>query len=415
MPSLEPVVLACGADDNYAMPLAVTLHSTLVHLSADRDVVVCIIDGGIAEERRAKLEQTVECARPGATLVWHEPDMADLGDLWVAGHVTAAAYFSLLVPEAVPDSHGKAIYLDSDLLVEGDVAELWRVPLEGCTALAVQDYLIPYLGWPGGPRSLRSSEKRGRLPYYNCGVVVFDLTRWRSGRLSELVFRYLREHADELTFRDQEGLNAVLVGDMGSLDPKWNVSTSLLWLERWPESPFKQRMRGMREELLDAPGIWHFTGPSKPWHADFTHPAAERWHRHREQAGWPTSPTPGSGADVEAWLEDQRQSDRDIAAAVPANAALILVSDTCRLPVSVEGRRALPFLESGGVYQGNPLDDDAAIRELDRMRRSGSRFLAFDRSTFWWLEYYHGFADHLRAQHSCVRETDRVVVFELRA
>ena len=49
----------------------------------------------------------------------------------------------------------------------------------------------------------------------------------------------------------------------------------------------------------------------------------------------------------------------------------------------------------------------------ERMRRLGSRFIAFDRTAFWWLDHYRGFTEHLRTSHSCVRDSDQVVIFEL--
>lgn len=414
MPSREPIVIVCGADDNYAMPLAVTLRSALMNLDSSEDIVVCVIDGGMSGESRARLKRTVGSARRVATVLWHEPDMDALKDLWVAGHVTAATYFSLLAPEAVPRQHARAIYLDSDVLVVADLAELWEVPLEGRPMMAVQDYLIPYMGWPGGPASWRSRPEGEHVPYVNAGVLVLDLEAWRRDALSERVFQYLRDHADQLTFRDQEGLNAVLAGQLGLLHPKWNVSTSLLWLNRWPESPFKERMRALRDGLLREPAIWHFTGASKPWHADFTHPAVERWRCHRRAAGWAEPRVSSPATDLGDWLEGQRLDDREIASVVPRDASLILVSDSCYLPVSVQGRRALPFLERGGVFRGRPTDDGEAVRELDRMCRDGSDFIAFDGSTRWWLKHYRGFADHLRSAHSCVHESDRVVIFDVR-
>lgn len=414
MLSAEPLVLVAGADDSYAMPLAVTLHSALSNLRDDCEPMLCIIDGGISDDHKRALERTVYAVRPGSTLRWHEPDMAALGKLWVAGHVTAAAYCRLLVHDAVPEGIGRALYLDSDLLVEDDLAQLWTAPLDGRAVLGVQDYLIPYLGWPGGPAGFGPSHRAAGRPYFNSGVLVVDLDMWRREAIPQRALHYLRKHEGELTFRDQEGLNAVLAGEVGLLDPRWNVSTSLLWLERWPESPFKERMRRSRDALLADPGIWHFTGPSKPWHRGFTHPARDRWLRQREKAGWPGSPVPGR-ADLVEWLEAQRLDDREIAAVIPSGASLLLVGDSCRLPVSVEGRRALPFPEAGGVYAGTPEDDASAIRELGRVRRCGTRFIVFERSAFWWLDHYRDFADHLRSTYSCVRESDRLMIFDLGA
>ena len=413
MPRAEPLVLVCGADDHYAMALAVTLRSALVNLSRDRELRLYVIDGGIRDDHRRKLQRTVEDVRPDVSIRWYDPNMAAIDDLWVSGHVTSATYFSLLVPDAVPERYGKAIYLDSDVQVEADLAELWRTPVGDRAVLAVQDYLIPYLSCPGGPANHRELGLAPALPYFNAGVLVFNLARWRSEGISEQIFHYLRRHEKELTFRDQEGLNAVLAGDAGLLDPKWNVPSSLLWFERWADSPFKEQIRPVREDLLRRPGIWHFIGPSKPWQRDFAHPAGARWRRYLEEAGWRGSPESGEVADPLAWLERQRLEDREIAGVVPADSTLILVGNSCRLPQSVTGRRALPFLERNGVYQGNPADDDVAVRELDRMRRSGSRFIVFDSSAFWWFEHYRRFTDHLRSDHSCVRESDRLVIFDL--
>jgi lipopolysaccharide biosynthesis glycosyltransferase len=413
MPSADPLVLVCGADDRYATALAVTLHSALVHLSSEQELQLYVIDGGIDGDHRRKLQRTVERSRPDVSIGWHRPATAELGDLWVSGHVSMATYFSLLVPEVVPERFDRAIYLDCDVLVESDLAELWETPLEERALLAVQDCLIPYVSSPGGPVRRGVSDVSSAPPYFNAGVLLLNLARWRAEGISERVFRYLRDHHRELTFWDQEGLNAVLAGDVGLLDPKWNVPTSLLWLERWPESSFKERLRGLREDLLRRPAIWHFVGPSKPWSGGFTHPAGERWHQHRHAAGWPAPPTSDTAGDLCTWLEEQRLDDAEIADVVPANASLILVSDACHLPMSVRGRRALPFLERDGVYQGNPADDDQAIRELDRMRRSGSRFIVFDRSSLWWLGHYHGFAHHLQSAHACIRQSDRLAIFQL--
>jgi len=75
--------------------------------------------------------------------------------------------------------------------------------------------------------------------------------------------------------------------------------------------------------------------------------------------------------------------------------------------------RAMPFLEKDGHYWGPPPDDITAIRELDRMRAGGARFIVFVWTTFWWLGYYAEFERHLRSRFDCVRENDSVVIFDL--
>ena len=75
---------------------------------------------------------------------------------------------------------------------------------------------------------------------------------------------------------------------------------------------------------------------------------------------------------------------------------------------------SIPFLEKDGKYWGPPGDDETAIRELERLRRGGARFIAFVWPTFWWLEHYLGFAQYLRSSFCAVVENERVIVFDLR-
>jgi SAM-dependent methyltransferase len=80
----------------------------------------------------------------------------------------------------------------------------------------------------------------------------------------------------------------------------------------------------------------------------------------------------------------------------------------------VPGRQAVPFLERDGEYWGPPPDEVTAIREFDRLRRSGVSFLVVVWPAFWWLERYPALFCHLRALYRCVLDNDRVVVFDLR-
>jgi glycosyltransferase involved in cell wall biosynthesis/SAM-dependent methyltransferase len=104
----------------------------------------------------------------------------------------------------------------------------------------------------------------------------------------------------------------------------------------------------------------------------------------------------------------------DLTALLPSGAVLILADEDCCRDQLTADRPVLPFLERDGQYWGAPPDDDTAIRELDRMRRSGASFLAFAWPAFWWLDYYSGFRSHVRSRFHCLVENERLIVFDLR-
>ena len=105
---------------------------------------------------------------------------------------------------------------------------------------------------------------------------------------------------------------------------------------------------------------------------------------------------------------------RDIAALIPAGDAFILVDENRFDSDVAAGRTAIPFLERNGHYWGKPPDDKTAIRELERLRQQGANFIVFAWPALWWLDYYSEFHEHLRSEFRCIRESDRLIAFDLR-
>jgi SAM-dependent methyltransferase len=115
--------------------------------------------------------------------------------------------------------------------------------------------------------------------------------------------------------------------------------------------------------------------------------------------------------------EDYSQLDnisaavRQIAGLIRPEEKFILVDqDEWREKIS-PGHQAIPFLEHEGVYWGPPADDATAIRECERLRQAGARYIVFAQPSFWWLEHYAAFHRYLREQWPCVIENEQVVIF----
>lgn len=123
-----------------------------------------------------------------------------------------------------------------------------------------------------------------------------------------------------------------------------------------------------------------------------------------------TPPRPVRPGDVRRL----RQMKAELGRLVPETEPFILV-DQEQFRAALPHRRALPFLEKEGQYWGPPPDAETAIRELERLRQAGARYLALAWPAFWWVDYYPGFYQHLRDRFRCVSETDALILFDLRA
>ena len=132
----------------------------------------------------------------------------------------------------------------------------------------------------------------------------------------------------------------------------------------------------------------------------------------------------GIEADPESWKKQNfnylwplrlLQAKKDIELLIPEGAQYILVNeDEWGKGQPVTNRRAIPFLEKDGQYDGPPSDDTMAVDEFNRLRNKGANFIVFWWTSFWWLKHYSEFHIYLRAQFNCVLENERVIIFNLK-
>jgi hypothetical protein len=100
---------------------------------------------------------------------------------------------------------------------------------------------------------------------------------------------------------------------------------------------------------------------------------------------------------------------------VPPGDPFILVDGNSWAADSINGRRAIPFLERDGQYWGPPSDDETAISEMERLRELGAGFIVFGEPAVWWLDYYAGFTRYLYSNFRCVLQHKDLVMFDLRS
>lgn len=272
-PEDTPVVLVAGVDASYAMPLAVMLHSVLINLAPGTRIEVYVIDGGLSDVSRARVKRVVAATSGAVLLHWVEPDLSHIKRLPVGDHFSAANYFRLLIPNVVPARHKRAIYLDSDLVVDADLTRLWTAEMGDDVLLGVPDFSQKTLAT--GLGAVQGEGLDPEAPYFNSGVLVWDLNRWRTERLTEKVFAFLKAYVDHNRFCDQDGLNAVLAGRWGELNPRWNVQSKVGY----------GRIEWYRSISREA-YIYHFTGGYKPWNTILIHPGAKRFLYYLKSSNW---------------------------------------------------------------------------------------------------------------------------------
>ncbi|MCY2989965.1 MAG: glycosyltransferase family 8 protein [Planctomycetota bacterium] len=214
----SPVLLVCAANEYFAVGLAVSLYSLLIHSDARRAYHIHILDGGIADESWNRLENTLAKSGRNVHLGRLVPPLSRFDGLPRDTGASHLAYARLLIPELVAEP--KCIYLDADLVFQRDLAQLWDLDFSGHAIIATQDLGLRVLG--NEKCDCQGLGLDPQAPYFNSGLMVLDLCRWRQAGVCEATMNYVKRHPERCPYWDQSALNVTLYRQWKPVDPGWN-------------------------------------------------------------------------------------------------------------------------------------------------------------------------------------------------
>lgn len=320
--------LLCATDDRYTMPLAAAMASVMTQWNANRTQVagvaeddriqLVLLDGGIEHENWQRLSQTLRAFNLKTLRV--QADRTAVEHLKISHHISHTAYFRLLSSRWLPEWISRVIYLDCDVIVLGDLRELWKASLlhesnasgHRNEVWAVPDVACPYLDpaaacpnyEPFAPyfatlNPIRNFRELGLDPrgyYFNSGVMVLDLAAWRANHRSEQLLECLRENAAHVWCWDQYALNVVFAKCWGALPLAWNFGAHAYDYAAVPNlTGLSPLLPDQYQEMLDRPKLIHYTTEIKPWHYYSFHPLTKTFFEYLALTPWATWSPPKPG------------------------------------------------------------------------------------------------------------------------
>ncbi|MGR7000730.1 glycosyltransferase family 8 protein [Yinghuangia aomiensis] len=227
--------------------------------------------------------------RLGLDAEFRHVDAAAAGPIF--GWVTGAVYLRLTLGEVLADVP-RALYLDVDTLVLGDLRPLLQYDLDGALFGAVRDAQNPVVGagialpgWAG-----LDGVQNGR-DYFNSGVLLLDLDGCRRAGLFDAARDFLTKHPDEVRLWDQDALNVAAADRWRRLDRAAGTPS------RCPRSPLPQ-LRARRRRAVRAAGraAGRRTGCADPALRGSREAVAQRLPRQSPQSAVPHVPARSRGS-----------------------------------------------------------------------------------------------------------------------
>lgn len=236
-------------DDTYVPFLSVTLQSIVEKSSTEYHYEIKILYAKLSNESKEKISKYT---RNNITIEY--VDVSEYFEkvkdkLYTRDYFSMTTYFRLFIASLYPQ-YNKAIYLDSDVVVLKDIADLYNIDIGNNLVGAVPDDIIQknevfqeYVEKVVGVSSYKN--------YFNAGVLVMNLEELRNYRFEEK-FVYLLGTVKYAAIQDQDYLNRICKGRVKLIDLNWNIMPSA-------------SAREIEEENIK---LIHYNYQYKPWHYD---------------------------------------------------------------------------------------------------------------------------------------------------
>ncbi|KAL3751030.1 hypothetical protein ACJRO7_011929 [Eucalyptus globulus] len=263
-PSL--VHVAMTLDSEYLRGSIAAVHSVLRHASCPENVFFHFVAAEFDPASPRALTRLVRSTFPSLNFkvyIFREDTVINL----ISSSVRQALenplnYARNYLGDILDPCVDRVIYLDSDLVVVDDIRHLWETPLRRSRVIGAPEYchanFTKYFTDAFWSDPVLSRAFGSREPcYFNTGVMVMDLARWREGGYRKRIEGWMEVQRRRRIY-DLGSLPPFLLvfgGNVEAIDHRWNQ-----------HGLGGDNVRGSCRSLHPGPvSLLHWSGKGKPW------------------------------------------------------------------------------------------------------------------------------------------------------
>lgn len=210
--NIIPIVLAC--DDNYAKYAAVTIASIMANSLKNNTYKIYILTEKLEENNIRLLNEQIS-KKTNFSLDLINVSGIDFSQFYIVpdSYINISTYYRFFIADLLPQ-YDKLVYLDCDLVVNADIANLYNQDLGNYILGAVKDTVL------NGDLSESLKEYYNEIlklsienwDYFNAGVILFNTKIMREINFSSILVNKLKE-IKEPFYQDQDILNVCVSGN----------------------------------------------------------------------------------------------------------------------------------------------------------------------------------------------------------
>ncbi|BAU55381.1 glycosyltransferase family 8 protein [Mucilaginibacter gotjawali] len=270
--NLPRIDVALSCDERYFPGLLGTVSSLLASADLSYHYVFHILDGGITASSVSKFKSVIKNFKHSAEVDFIQINTNEFSDFPAFFFDSKMAYARLLLPSLLKID--KVIYIDADILVLKDIAELWEMELQEHAAVCLETLICTIKNDCAIYEELGIN---GDAPHFNSGLMVMNLKKFRVDEIALKSFTYLKDYHEHCKIFDQSALNVILYNKVKYLDSSWNVQSH--------KKVFNPVL--VLEKLKKFEINLHFVTKDKPWLFFYMQPEYQMFVRILEIVGFP--------------------------------------------------------------------------------------------------------------------------------
>ncbi len=206
-------------DDEYIPFLSVAIKSLKDNSSKENYYNIRVLYTNVTEENQKTICNYM-CDNVNIEFVNLTDYIKTIKDkLYTRDYFSATTYFRLFIPDLYPE-YDKALYLDSDIVILSDIADLYNIDLKDNLVGAAPDDVIQTIEVFKNYSELVVGVADYKN-YFNAGILLMNLEALRKFGFQEK-FIYLLGTVKFSVAQDQDYLNRLCKGRVTLLDKNWN-------------------------------------------------------------------------------------------------------------------------------------------------------------------------------------------------
>lgn len=260
---------------NYLYPLKVMLKSLFIN-NPEEHFSIYMMHSEMAEKHLADINTFVMNEGHEFTSLYVDPMI--FKEATVLKHFTSEMYYRLIAYLYLPDSVGRVLYLDPDVVCLNPVSRFYNKPFGDAFFIASEHEYSAWMARTFNKMRLKIPKAKG---YFNTGVMLINVSRLKKSDPAERIFAYIEQYKHRLLLPDQDVFNAIywnriipVCGAYYNYDARAYDLKKLLMI-----NGDEADLNWIREHTV----FIHYCGKQKPWHKTYKGDLGFFFHRYAEK------------------------------------------------------------------------------------------------------------------------------------